>query len=44
MDCNVEFIIALVTARMVARLVALGILTEDLLLVFLDVRFNIPYL
>lgn len=44
MDCNVEFIIVLVTARMAALLVALGILTEDLLLVFLDVRFNIPYL
>lgn len=44
MDCNVEFIIALVTGRMEALLVALGILTEDLLLVLLDVRFNIPYL
>ena len=41
MDCNVEFIIVLVTARMAALLVALGVLIENLFLVLSDVCLNV---
>ena len=40
-DYDIKLIVALVAARIVALLVALGVLKKDLLLVFPDVRFNI---
>ncbi len=43
-DGDIELIVAFVAARLVAFLVALGVLIEDFFLVFPDVRFNISYL
>ena len=40
-DCDIELIVALVAARIVALLVALGVLIENLFLVLPDVCFNI---
>ena len=43
-DGDIELIVAFVAARLVAFLVALGVLIEDFFLVFPNVRFNISYL
>ena len=41
MDCDVELVVALVAARIVALLVALGVLIENLFLVLSDVCINV---